>query len=109
MCNTEKVVDEIERQGLLDNTLIIYINSDNGPSSEGQDGSISELLAQNAMPTTIEQQIDVLNKDYGGMDALGGPKLENHVSPRVGLCWGSAVSGHQAGCGAIWVEHGRRW
>jgi arylsulfatase len=28
------------------------------------------------MPTTIEQQIEVLNKDYGGMEALGGPKLD---------------------------------
>lgn len=72
-----KVVDEIEREGLLDNTLIIYINSDNGPSAEGMNGTISELLAQNAMPSTIEQQINVLNQDYGGMDALGGPKLDN--------------------------------
>ncbi len=71
-----KVVDEIERQGLLDNTLIIYINSDNGPSAEGMNGTISELLAQNGMPSTIEQHIDVLNKEYGGMDALGGPKLD---------------------------------
>jgi arylsulfatase len=71
-----KVVDEIERQGLLDNTLIIYISSDNGPSSEGMNGTISELLAQNGMPSTIDQHIDVLNKDYGGMDALGGPKLD---------------------------------
>jgi arylsulfatase len=71
-----KVVDELEQQGLLENTLIIYINSDNGPSSEGGNGTISELLAQNAMPSTIEQQIDILNKDYGGMDALGGPKLD---------------------------------
>jgi arylsulfatase len=71
-----KVVDEIERQGLLDNTLIIYINADNGPSSEGMNGTISELLAQNSMPSTIEQHIDVLNKEYGGMDALGGPKLD---------------------------------
>lgn len=71
-----KIVDEIERQGQLDNTLIIYINSDNGPSSEGQQGSISELLSQNAMPSTIAQQIDVLNKEYGGMDALGGPTLD---------------------------------
>jgi len=39
-------------------------------------GTISELLAQNAMPSTIEQQIEVLNKEYGGLDALGGPKLE---------------------------------
>lgn len=71
-----KIVDEIERQGQLDNTLIIYINSDNGPSSEGQEGSISELLSQNAMPTTIEEQIDVLNNEYGGMEALGGPTLD---------------------------------
>ena len=71
-----KIVDEIERQGQLDNTLIVYINSDNGPSSEGQQGSISELLSQNAMPSTIEQQMEVLDKDYGGMDALGGPTLD---------------------------------
>jgi len=71
-----KVVDEIERQGLLENTLIIYINSDNGPSAEGVNGTISELLAQNGMPSTTEQQIDVLNKEYGGIDALGGSKLD---------------------------------
>jgi arylsulfatase len=72
-----KVVDELERQGLLDNSLIFYILSDNGPSAEGMDGTISELLAQNAMPSTIEQQIGILDEVYGGMDALGGPKLEN--------------------------------
>ncbi len=71
-----KIVDELERPGELENTLIIYLTSDNGPSSEGVDGTISELLAQNAMPSTIEQQIEVLNKEYGGMDALGGPTLE---------------------------------
>jgi arylsulfatase A-like enzyme len=72
-----KVVDEIERQGLLENTLIIYINSDNGPSAEGMNGTISELLAQNSMPSTIDQHIAVLDKDYGGMTALGGPKLDD--------------------------------
>jgi arylsulfatase len=71
-----KVVDEIERQGLLDNTLIIYINSDNGPSSEGVNGTICEVLVINGAPSTIGQHIEVLNKDYGGMDALGGPKLD---------------------------------
>jgi len=71
-----KIVDEIERQGMLDNTLILYVFSDNGPSAEGINGTISELLAQNGMPSTIEQQLEVLDKEYGGMDALGGPKLE---------------------------------
>jgi len=71
-----KIVDELERQGELDNTLIIYINSDNGPSSEGMNGTIAEMLSLTGMPSTVDQQIDVLNKDYGGLDALGGPKLD---------------------------------
>jgi arylsulfatase A-like enzyme len=72
-----KLVDELEREGLLDNTLIIYIMSDNGPSAEGMDGTISELLAQNSMPSTVDEHIAVLDRDYGGMDALGGPKLDS--------------------------------
>lgn len=71
-----KVVDELERQGILDNTLIFYVLSDNGPSAEGMNGTISELLAQNAMPSTVEEQMGVLNGVYGGMDALGGPNLD---------------------------------
>ena len=71
-----RIVDELERLGIKDNTLIIYINGDNGSSSEGIKGSISELLAQNNMPSTTKQQIDILNKEYGGLDALGGPLLE---------------------------------
>jgi len=71
-----RVVDELERLGVRDNTLILYILSDNGASAEGMQGSISELLAQNSMVTTVEQHIEVLNRDYGGLDALGGPLLD---------------------------------
>jgi len=71
-----RIVDELERLGIKDNTLIIYINGDNGSSAEGIKGSISELLAQNNMPSTTKQQLEVLNKEYGGLDALGGPLLE---------------------------------
>lgn len=71
-----KIVDEIERQGMLDNTLIIYLNSDNGPDAQGINGTIAELLAHNSMPSTVDQHVEVLNRDYGGLDALGGPKLD---------------------------------
>lgn len=71
-----RIIDELDNLGIKDNTLILYINGDNGSSSEGVTGSISELLAQNAMPNTIDQQLEVLDRDYGGMDALGGPLLE---------------------------------
>jgi hypothetical protein len=71
-----KLIDELERQGIRDNTLVIYIVSDNGASAEGMSGSIAELNAQNAIPSTVEEHIEVL-KDLGGLDALGGPKTDN--------------------------------
>jgi len=71
-----RIVDELDNLGIRDNTLIIYISGDNGASAEGMEGSISELLSQNGMPSKVEKQIDVLNKEYGGLDALGGPLLE---------------------------------
>ena len=52
-----RVVDEIDKLGYGDNTLIFYIWGDNGSSAEGQGGTISELLAQNGIPTTVKQHI----------------------------------------------------
>ena len=71
-----RLVDELDRQGIRDNTLIFYIFGDNGASAEGQNGTISELLAQNQIPNTVEQQIAVMNQ-MGGLDILGGPKADN--------------------------------
>ena len=72
-----KVMDELEAQGLLDNTLIIYINGDNGASAEGVNGTIVQLLSQNQIPTTLDEHIKVMERDYGGIDALGGPMMDN--------------------------------
>ena len=69
-------MDELEAEGIRDNTMILYLCSDNGASGEGVNGTISELLAQNGMVTTVQQQINVLDRDYGGLDALGGPKVD---------------------------------
>jgi arylsulfatase A-like enzyme len=79
-----KVIDELDRLGIRDNTIILYIWGDNGSSAEGQFGSISELLAQNQIPNTIEQQIAALDK-IGGLDALGGPKVDNMY--HAGWAW----------------------
>ncbi|MBV8665809.1 MAG: arylsulfatase [Burkholderiaceae bacterium] len=75
-----RIVDELEHEGLRDNTLIFYVLSDNGASAEGIQGSINEMLTVNGIPMPVSKQIDVLNKDYGGLSALGGPKLEEHYS-----------------------------
>ena len=72
-----KLIDELEREGLRDNTLVIYILSDNGASSEGRSGTINELLNINMIPSSTAQQMKALEAMYGGLSALGGPKLSN--------------------------------
>lgn len=79
-----RLVDGIEQMGLRENTLILYNFGDNGSSAEGQNGSISELLAQNQIPNTIAQQLDALNK-IGGLGALGTNKVENMY--HAGWAW----------------------
>ena len=86
--NAGRVIAEIERQGKLDNTLIFYIWGDNGSSSEGLNGTISEQLAQNGIPTTIAQHIAALN-ELGGLDALGGPKTDNMF--HAGWAWAGST------------------
>ena len=49
-----RIVDEVDRLGYGDNTIIFYIWANNRSSAEGQAGAISELLAQNGIPTTID-------------------------------------------------------
>jgi arylsulfatase A-like enzyme len=83
-----KLIDELDRLGMRDNTIVFYIFGDNGSSAEGQRGSISELLAQNNIPNTIEQQLAAL-KDLGGLDVLGGPKTDNMY--HAGWAWAGST------------------
>lgn len=83
-----RLVDGLDSRGLRDNTLIFYIWGDNGSSSEGQQGSISELLAQNNIPNTVEQQLAALDK-IGGLDALGTPKTDNMY--HAGWAWAGST------------------
>jgi arylsulfatase A-like enzyme len=71
-----RLIDEVEKLGYGDNTLIFYIWGDNGASGEGQNGTISELLAENGIPTTVDMHIKALD-EMGGLDVLGSPKVEN--------------------------------
>jgi len=57
-----KLIAGMEEMGLRENTIILYIWGDNGSSAEGQNGSISELLAQNQIPNTIAQQMKALDE-----------------------------------------------
>jgi arylsulfatase A-like enzyme len=83
-----RMVDEIDRLGYAENTLVLYIWGDNGASAEGQNGTISELLAQNGIPTTTKQQIKALDA-LGGLDVLGSAKTDNMY--HAGWAWAGST------------------
>lgn len=74
-----RVIAEVERQGQLDNTLIIYISGDNGSSAEGSvNGTPNEVMYFNGVALTAEQQMPFY-------DAWGSDRTYNHMA--VGWTW----------------------
>ncbi len=75
-----RVIDEVERQGKLDNTLIIYINGDNGTSSEGTHvGTPNEVAMFNGVVVPVEDQL----KNF--YDVWGSDKTYPHMA--IGWAW----------------------
>ncbi len=83
-----RVIAELDRLGYRDNTIVIYIWGDNGASAEGQSGTISELLAQNSIPTTTDQHIAAVEA-LGGLGVLGSDKTDNMY--HAGWAWAGAT------------------
>jgi arylsulfatase A-like enzyme len=83
-----RLIDVLDELGIRENTLIFYIWSDNGASAEGQSGTISELLAQNGIPSTVQDHIRTMN-ELGGLDILGSPKADNMF--HAGWAWGTST------------------
>jgi arylsulfatase A-like enzyme len=51
------VIDEVQKEGKLDDTLIIYISGDNGASAEGSpNGTPSEVLQFNGIELPVAEQ-----------------------------------------------------
>ncbi len=98
-----RLVDGLESRDLRDNTLIFYIWGDNGSSSEGQRGSISELLAQNNIPNTVEQQMTAL-ETTGWTRCPGLAQDRQYVSRRLGLGGQHAVQRHQTAGILFWRD-----
>jgi arylsulfatase len=74
-----RVIDTIEEMGKLDNTLIIYINGDNGTSAEGGPlGTPNEVAFFNG----VFVPVDVQMKWY---DVWGTEETYNHMS--AGWSW----------------------
>ena len=76
-CDNEigRVVQAIQDRGKLDNTIIIYINGDNGTSAEGtMNGTPNEVAMFNGVNPTVEQQLKYF------YDAWGTDRTYNHMA-----------------------------
>jgi arylsulfatase len=71
--NVGRVIQSVADSGDLDNTIIIYIQGDNGASAEGTpQGSSNEIgVAANGVPESLDYLVSI-------MDDLGGPMHFNH-------------------------------
>jgi arylsulfatase len=75
-----RVIQTVEDMGKLDNTLIIYINGDNGTSAEGQlIGTPNEVAMFNGVQVPVADQLKYF------YDAWGTDKTYNHMA--VGWAW----------------------
>ena len=67
-----RILDAIEEMGQTDNTLVIYIQGDNGASAEGSpQGLLNEMSIFNGIPENFQE----VSRQ---MDELGGPMTFNH-------------------------------
>jgi arylsulfatase len=71
--NIGRVIQAVEDTGELDNTIIIYIQGDNGASAEGtMQGLANEVgVCANGVPESLDYLLSI-------MDGLGGPLYYNH-------------------------------
>jgi arylsulfatase len=61
-----RVIQEVEDEGKLDNTLIIYISGDNGTSAEGTlEGTFNQMTAYNAI-LTLPEAVQMLHYEAWG-------------------------------------------
>jgi arylsulfatase A-like enzyme len=70
-----RVIQAVEDLGKLDNTLVIYINGDNGTSAEGTPiGTPNEVGQFNGVNPTVEQQLKLF------YDVWGTDRTYNHMA-----------------------------
>jgi arylsulfatase len=70
-----RVIQEVEDQGKLDNTLIVYIEGDNGNSAEGTTvGTPNEVASFNGVVVPVEDQLKAF------YDAWGTDKTYPHMA-----------------------------
>jgi arylsulfatase len=93
-----RVIQEVEDEGKLDNTLIIYIEGDNGTSSEGTlNGTPNEVAMFNQVMVPVDVQLKYF------YDVWGSDRTYNHMAVPwawafdTPFSWTKQISSHWGG------------
>lgn len=92
-----RILDAVEDLGQLDNTLVIYIQGDNGSSAEG---GYNGLLNEHSYFNMVPEELDTV---LARMEDLGGPNTYNHfpIGWAHAMCapfqWTKQVASHFGG------------
>ncbi len=74
------IIDGIEKTGELDNTLIIYIAGDNGPTPEGSlHGTMNKLSYFNGVPESLDDLAKHID-DFGSPRSHGAYPTATRVN-----------------------------
>ncbi|MGJ8584661.1 MAG: arylsulfatase [Marinosulfonomonas sp.] len=78
-----RLLDVVHSLPDADNTLVILIAGDNGPSAEGTfTGTMNNTMTLNGIPDTVEGQLPLIDK-------IGAPGHDNHYP--VGWAWAGSA------------------
>ncbi len=91
-----RVIEALRQSGQLDNTMVIYIQGDNGASVEDFRGSTNELSTiAGREPTDAEMARDI--DRHGGPDAFGNYPAAWAWATNAPFQWGKRVASHLGG------------
>ena len=91
-----RVIDSLQESGQLDNTLVIYIEGDNGASGEGTLEGTTNELGGNLEPESLAFKVSM-------MDQLGSDRTYNHypvgwaIAMDTPFQWTKQVASHFGG------------
>jgi arylsulfatase A-like enzyme len=91
-----RVIESLRRSGQLDNTLVIYIQGDNGASIESFRGANNELISLSGIETGDEELARGIAA-HGGPNAYGNYPAAWGWATNVPFQWGKQVASHLGG------------
>ena len=93
-----RVLDALQDSGELDNTLVIFIQGDNGGSLEGSPAGTMDDIARgkNRMPDTLQDQLEHL-QDFGGPHSFNNYPVGWAWAMNTPFQWGKVVASHLGG------------